>query len=459
MKTLEEIIAALTQAATDLQAILDAEAPSQAQLDQAEQLMATIDDLEKQKAMAQKMREQKSINAARLADLKKPVHTVPGATNTGETKAHASQYGRRKSQYYPDNETAFKAGRFFQAVLGNNEAATKWCEEQGINFKTLTSQIEGGAGLFVIPEVDTAIIKLVEDFSVIRDAARVVSTTTESRTIWKRVSGNTAYFLTETGQPTSTDAAWESLKLIPKICGALTKYSLILDADAAIQLADEITWELAYALVVKEDQCAFVGDGTSTYGGIVGLSYKFRQVLEAYGGTWTTDAHKAYLGSAVVAAGNLFSEFTLQNFVDCTHKVARFNGLQPKWYIHDVCAAATIERLVYALSGNAMPNLADGLPPRFLGYPVVYTPAMPSTDANSQVAVLFGDLKMGSIFCDRQGVEINVNTQSETNFLGRTAQVLATERFDFMAHSVGNAHSTAASQTRGAIACIISQNS
>jgi HK97 family phage major capsid protein len=138
-------------------------------------------------------------------------------------------------------------------------------------------------------------------------------------------------------------------------------------------------------MAVKEDQCAFVGDGTSTYGGIIGLTYSFQKTLQDAGGTWTNDTHKGYLGSGVVAAGNAFSEVTLQNFIDTKNKVARYPGLNPSWFIHDAAAAATMERLQYALSGNSAPNTVDGLPARFLGYPVVYTNAMPSTEANSQV--------------------------------------------------------------------------
>jgi HK97 family phage major capsid protein len=231
-----------------------------------------------------------------------------------------------------------------------------------------------------------------------------------------------------------------------------------LDADASVNLADEITRELAYAMAVKEDQCAFVGDGTSTYGGIVGLTYSFQKLVQDGGGTWTTDADKAKLGSAVVAAGNAFSEVTMQNFIDVKNKIARYPGINPSWFIHDAAAAATMERLMYALGGNAAIDATNGVPQRFLGYPVVYVNAMPSTEANSQVFALFGDLSQSTLFCDRQGIEVATNTQSETNFLTRSAQVLGTERFDFIVHDNGNYNATAANRTRGAVAALISTN-
>ena len=454
--TMEEIIAALGELSMQLQAILDAQAPTQAQLDQADEIVKQIEELEKSKKSLEKRNEIKSANEARMAALKTPVHTVPSPTKTEQKQTIT--VGGRKSRVFGNNEDAFKAGRFFQAALGNSEEAKSWCEQNGVNFKALSSNVEGQGGLFVIPEVETAIVRLVEDYGIIRRYADVTSTNSDRKIKWKRASGNTAYFLSETGTPTSTDAAWQTITLTPKILGALTKYSLILDADAAVNLGDEITRELAYAMAVKEDQCAFVGDGTSTYGGIVGLAGAFKKTLEDGGGTWTNDTHKGYLGGAVVADGNAFSEVTLQNFINTKNKVARYPGMNPSWFIHDVTAAATMERLQYALSGNSTPNTVDGLPAKFLGYPVVYVNAMPSTEANSQVFALFGDLAMASIFCERQGVEIATNTQSETNFLTRSAQVLGTERFDFVVHDNGNYNATAASRTRGAVAALISQN-
>jgi hypothetical protein len=40
--------------------------------------------------------------------------------------------------------------------------------------------------------------------------------------------------------------------------------------DAIISIADDLAEEIVYAFSLKEDQCGFIGDGTSTYGGIVG---------------------------------------------------------------------------------------------------------------------------------------------------------------------------------------------
>jgi HK97 family phage major capsid protein len=42
--------------------------------------------------------------------------------------------------------------------------------------------------------------------------------------------------------------------------------------DAVIAIADWLVGEIAYAFASKEDDCGFNGDGTSTYGGMRGIS-------------------------------------------------------------------------------------------------------------------------------------------------------------------------------------------
>jgi HK97 family phage major capsid protein len=54
----------------------------------------------------------------------------------------------------------------------------------------------------------------------------------------------------------------------------LTTVSNELNEDAFVNLADDVAGEIAYAFAKKEDECGFVGDGTSTYGGIEGVASK-----------------------------------------------------------------------------------------------------------------------------------------------------------------------------------------
>jgi hypothetical protein len=43
-----------------------------------------------------------------------------------------------------------------------------------------------------------------------------------------------------------------------------------------INMGDDLAGEIAYAFALKEDQCGFIGDGTSTYGGMQGVCTKIK---------------------------------------------------------------------------------------------------------------------------------------------------------------------------------------
>lgn len=195
--TIEEIIAMLGELSAQLQAILEAQAPTEAQLDQADEIVKQIEKLEMDKKAIEKRIELKAANEARIASLKTPVHVVPSPTKTEEPKMNITSNGR-KSRVFESNEAAFKAGRFLQAALGNSSEAKTWCEQNGVDFKALSSNVEGGAGLFVIPEIETAIMRMVEEYGIIRRYADITSTNSDRKVKWKRASGNTAYFLSET---------------------------------------------------------------------------------------------------------------------------------------------------------------------------------------------------------------------------------------------------------------------
>src|SRR5690349_3163075 len=58
----------------------------------------------------------------------------------------------------------------------------------------------------------------------------------------------------------------------------LTKYSNELNEDAVLNIGDDLAGEIAYAFALKEDQCGFIGDGGSAYGGITGVAPALKNV-------------------------------------------------------------------------------------------------------------------------------------------------------------------------------------
>ncbi|HMS10339.1 MAG TPA: phage major capsid protein, partial [Pyrinomonadaceae bacterium] len=81
-------------------------------------------------------------------------------------------------------------------------------------------------------------------------------------------------------------------------------------------------------------------------------------------------------------------------------------------------------------SGNGVTatEIEDARNRRFLGYPVVFSQVMPSTEANSQVCAVFGDLSLGARLGDRRAF----TTAIDDSILFRKDALLfrATARFD-----------------------------
>src|SRR6266516_2889608 len=89
----------------------------------------------------------------------------------------------------------------------------------------------------------------------------------------RRTAGVSAIFAAEAATATeSTGITYDNIGFVAKKLLSFVRLSNEISEDAAISMAEELTVELAYAFASKEDDCGFNGDGTSTYGGIRGVT-------------------------------------------------------------------------------------------------------------------------------------------------------------------------------------------
>lgn len=330
------------------------------------------------------------------------------------------------------DRAAFLAGQFFLGTIFRHEPAARWCADHGIETRfhaALTGGADSAGGFLVPPEIEQAIIDLREEYGVFRRYARVVPMTRDTKDQPYRKTGVTAYFVGENEEITASDKSWGNAKLVAKKIGALVKYSSELDEDSIVSIGDDLTREFAYAFAVKEDQCGFLGDGTSTYGGIVGLG----SALAA--------------GSVHVAlAGNVtFGTLDLVDFESCVGKLPMYSGIQPAWFISQAGYWNSMARLMDAAGGNTTVLLGEG-PTRlsFLGFPVVISQVLPSalSSTTSTILAYFGDLAMAALLGNRRGLNVQLSDQRyfEYDQLG----IKGTERFDITIHSVGDASNAGA---------------
>jgi HK97 family phage major capsid protein len=463
---IEEILAAIADIISQMQAIYDAANAGTASAEdvaKVEELEKQLNDLNDQKAKYEKLvevkqrAEQSQVAAKGIQSvLQTKTNALPVNTTTTQTKTFL-----RNTRVYDSNEQAYKAGKFLVSVLSSNSAAReqarKWCETQGVDYKALTSSVDGSAGLFVIPEISTAIIKKLDTYGVARKYATIQNMNSETSIFFKENGENSAFFIAATGTPTSTDVSWQQIALTAKKLAALTKYSEDLNEDAIVSLADEVTTRLTKSLSKKEDAACFVGDGSSTHGGIVGVTESFKKVLTDAGGTWTNDTHKGYLASAKVATGATWASVTLADILALKGKVDNSFKGNGKWFCNDQFYYQVMKPLINGAGGITANEIVNGTSMLFDGNEVVFVNSMPNATAVSTIPLVYGDLSQAAVFGDRQGIQIKTDN-SGTNFLEDTVQVKATERFDFVVHEVGNYNSTAANQTRGAISCLITKN-
>lgn len=357
------------------------------------------------------------------------------------------------------NRVAYRFGMWCLGAMGNKNAKA-YCDKNNLVFKTHQENTNNTGGFLVPEEFDTTIITLRERYGVFRQNAKIVPMTTETIRIPRRTGGLTAYFVQETAAATESTKGWDQVQLTAKDVAVLSRYTNQLGDDAAINIGDDLAGECAYAFAVKEDQCGFIGDGTSTYGGITGFTNKLLNL----------NATIANIAGLYVSSGTGYAtswaSVTLADFNNVVGKLPQYAyvGGNAKWYCSQAFWGSVMQKLALAAGGNQVTQVMNGaLQPMFLGFPVVITQTMPVASAVSQVACLFGDVGLAAKMGSRRDTSIQFSTEAsvggqslwERNEVG----IRAIERFDIVVHDVGNANATASLRTPGPVVGLITASS
>jgi len=296
------------------------------------------------------------------------------------------------------------------AVLKSLEqmgASVKWVDDNGRKVATTTSQASGAA------------------LVTIEQAPGLIRGTLTPK-IDKLL---TVYVPGEGTAPTLTDLLANCLVMTPKAMTALSAYSLELDEDSAIPLAELYGELFARSFAYYEDLCGFLGDGTSTYFGFNGIVGSLRAV----------DATIGNIKSLVVAAGNAYSEITLANFEAVAGTLPTgADDDNAKWYMHKYFYYTVVVPLAIGTYGTPMSEILKGdqKQRRFLGYNVDFTQVMPKAEANSQICALLANLRLGAMLGTRGGMEF---AQSDQRYFDQGLVALrGRNRVAINAHGVGD---------------------
>lgn len=349
-------------------------------------------------------------------------------------------------------ERAYRAGQFFAASLSGDARAMQFCRDNGIVIERAHGGGTNSLGGFLVPdEIDSAIIDLRLQYGVFRSNANVVPMASDTKSKNRRTGGLTAYHRGSGQAVTESTKSWDQVQLVAKLVSVLTKYENEFGEDASINVADDLVDEIAFAFAQAEDNDGFNGDGTSTYGGIVGIRNKILNL----------SATRADIAGLQVASGNAWSEIVIGDLLGVVGKLpsfARKTG-NVKWYCSSEFWATVLQRLALAGGGVTHAEFEGELKESFLGKPVEITEAMPHTEANDVVPLLYGNLAMGAMLGDRKGTSIDMTNSDSTDFAKGVQAIRGDTRYDINVHDVGNATSVAADKRPGPIVGLLAATS
>ena len=342
-------------------------------------------------------------------------------TTRKEIKVENKVYSRIKN--FKTNDEAFRFGSWALGCIGFKKSA-QWCTDNGIVTKIANIEGNNSAGGFLVPEeFENAIVTLREQFGVIRNHARVVPMSSDIKRMPRRSTNLTASFVGEASTASQTNETFDQINLVAKKSMVLTKFSSELSEDAVINFADDLAGEMAYAQAKLEDQCAFIGDTTSTYGGITGLA---NAVGSAGVSTATSTAFTAITLAQIQAAFALLPQYA--------------DNTNAKIFCHKAVWNSVFLRLAYVSGGNNAVDLLTGSGQlSFAGYPVVLSQAMNSTTGNGAIVCHFGDMSQGVYFGDRRQTAVDFSNSALTSFETDMLAYRSTTRWDLVCANVGDA--------------------
>lgn len=437
----------------DLQALIDdgktlasKETLTDSDNERMESLAGEIDAKKKEIARVKALDDSLAEAEGYLNGAPKDLKSIAGAIEDPEAKIAAARMahvpGRAKafeSIGYTREEAkfqAYKAGMFYLATLTidgkplpGRAKAERFCKENGLlPMAGATEGVNEDGGYLVVPEIDNDLILLREKFGIFRQYARNSPMSSEVKRRFRQTGGLTTYWVDEEGTITDSKSNFDLVQLNAKKLAILALVSGELNEDSALDFGEITSREIAYAFAKKEDQCGFAGDGTSTYARMVGVR---QRLYDVHGGA-SGDAY-----GLVLSATGGWSAITMAHLESVAGVLPAYaDDGNPCWFCHKNFYWTVMYRLILALGGVTATEAVNGVQQKFLGYPVVFSQAMPAATGVSQVPVVLGDLSLAADFGDRRMTTIAMSEHYK--FANDQLAIRGIERFDINVHDVGD---------------------
>ena len=334
--------------------------------------------------------------------------------------------GRVKS--FKDERTAYRFGRFLFAAAGHSKSA-EWCNRNGLNMKAHSEGVNSQGGFLVPDEFEATLINLREVYGVARRNCKVYPMSRDTLNIPRRTAGLTAYWTGESAAITESTVTLSNVSLVAKKLSCLTTTTNELAEDSIIPIADMVADEIAWEFARKEDDALFNGDGTTTYGGIVGLK-------NALGAASIIDSAAATGDLTTAISASVASKW----FAALPAYALTPNA---KIYCHKAVYHAVFERIAQTVGGATAAETYNGTREyRFYGYPVEFVQGMSSavTSGTDGVHIAYvGDMSLAAAFGDRRQVTLRTSDSALNAFEQDELAIRGTERVDIVVHGTGDA--------------------
>jgi HK97 family phage major capsid protein len=298
-------------------------------------------------------------------------------------------------------------------ALGQSEEAANHLREAK---KTLT-MTPGSADVLGTEQIIPDVLKQVDDYGKTAQRFNVVPLSEQSATYFQALASIlTVTYPPEATTVTDTNANYRRLKLDPRKGMVITKMSRESKEDSKINLAEQSMDDIARSFAYAEDRAAINGDGTGTFGGMIGLQTMFSTAGAGAGLTLSTAAgaiNTTYAGTAAGDGGG----YALGHF-------QRVAATLPPWvyekFAGDVawhCTRAFYEGVMKPLAiASARATATEVLTLQgstFLSFPVVFWENMNRTASTgtSTIDCFFGSMKSACYLGRRNDLEINVSDQ------------------------------------------------
>lgn len=378
---------------------------------------------------------------------------ITGKAYTGKGfKAYGNDAGK----------AAYVAGRQIAAAFGLDDTSVQWCKDNNVDIrrKTQSSLNDALGGLLVVDELDTAIRFYREERGVARANMEVMSMNSENKRFNRNVGGTNVYAVGQGQTVTLSDVQFDGVNVTASKFMAITNNNIELAEDGYASIAEEVAKDHGYAHAVKEDAVAFLGDGTSTYNGNIGLVNAFKKLVTDAGGTFNTDADKAYAVSIKAATGATLASVTDADIIATVAKVATFNGMRKVIYTPSDIYWNVLVKLARAAGGITATEIINGQEVNtYAGIPVVFIESLYDQFAsaeNNNLVLAVGSMTDAGIFGDRKG--LSFTTSQEVGFLTEQEYQKSVARYGVNWWNIGTGSATASLRKRGSLAALFTKN-